>query len=139
MMEVRYYRKSVPQTPIYLQSGHKLRFDTSDGVTGYTLTQDPILIAQLEGFISRHIGGLGRATREEYEAFVKTKKVNGPDPHTLWREEWSPGQYARDPGAARPAVAGKPAARGDQVQPSQPAPEAPAAPFKPKTRGKKAK
>lgn len=136
LVEVTYYAKEVPSTPIHLSNGRKVIFDSLDGITGYTLTADPGIIAQLDNCIRSRIGGVRRATKEEYEEFSKKKLPVGKLPPKQWREELTPSNVhnlAVAPAEARPTFEPKPVA-----QPAPATPPAPQQPFKPKTSRRKA-
>lgn len=136
-MDISYFKKEVPQTPVYLQNGAKLVFDTADGITGFTLSADPGIIAQLQRCVSKGIGGVQPASQDEYGEFLKKKAIlpHGQPPRE-WREEIRPTQYAPQPDATRPAAAVVSPPPPPSV--ANPAPD-PTTAFKPKTGLKKAR
>lgn len=87
------YKKAVPKVPLLLSNGISVRFENIDHEVGIFGTEDEGLIREIEGCIARHTGGVEKITAEEYEA-LKTKKKIALKPR--WREEFSPGQHARD-------------------------------------------
>lgn len=140
-MDVQFFSKEIPQTPIFLSNGSRLVFDTADGITGYTLTADPGVIAQLERCIRDGVGGVSRCTAEDYQAFVQKKMIlpHGQQPRQ-WREEVRPNQYAPQPDGVGRAVAAKATATAAPPAPlkAAPVPE-PAAEFKPKVARKRSR
>lgn len=138
-MTTVFFKKELPATPIWLSNGRKITFDTIDGRTGYTLSADPNIIAQLDGCIARGIGGVSRATPEEYEAFAGLKKNSTPQ-RKSWRDELTPQEVMRGQ-----SIAVAPVAVGSSITPaSAPVPKVAPAPapapvpaqsqtFKPKT------
>lgn len=135
-MEVVAFAKEVPSTPIHLANGRKVIFDSTDGVTGYTISADPGIITQLDNCIRNGIGGVRRATIQEYEEFSKKKLPTGLNRPKQWREELSPSNI--NTAGVLAAAAVRPTIEAGPVAPA-PAPAAPVAaaepqkPFKPRT------
>lgn len=104
-MNVVYFAKEVPATPVWLGNGTKIQFDTVDGITGYTLSGDSGVISQLNQVIRKGIGGVRYASEEEYLEFLELKK-NSENRKRQWREEINPnGGYAPDIARSRGAAA----------------------------------
>jgi hypothetical protein len=131
---MRYFRKEIPRTPIYLPNGDKLVFESLDGVFGYHKTDRPDEIQALETLIAQHRGGVYPITQEEYDRdFGKKKQGSTPSvPASQWREEWG-GGFAQDTQSPRistpvaPAAA-VPAPANPAPVPPAPTPEPPPAP-----------
>lgn len=109
-MELAYFKKEVPSTPIHLANGRKVIFDSLDGLVGYTMSADPGIISQLDNCIRSGIGGVSRVSKEAYESFAKKKPNLGLNLQRTWREELGanelsrPGAVAVAPAAARPVL-----------------------------------
>lgn len=120
---MHFWKKEIPQTPVYLSSGRKVTFDTVDGVTGYTITADPAVTAELNACVARGIGGVSSASKEEYDAFLSLKK-NGTTRPKSWREELGPQQLFAQGAAGPVAVARPPQQFASQAATPVPAPAA---------------
>ena len=74
-----YFRKSVPQTPVWLRNGSKLVFDTNDRLTGYLATENVYLIGELRQAVAHNRGGVVEIDAAEYDKdFVKKKGLASP-------------------------------------------------------------
>jgi hypothetical protein len=74
-----YFRKSVPQTPVWLRNGSKLVFDTNDRLTGYLATENVYLIGELRQASAHNRGGIVEIDAAEYDKdFVKKKGLVSP-------------------------------------------------------------
>lgn len=76
---MRYFRKELISTPLYLSTGGKFPFDNIGGDEGLWATEDQNLIREAEAAISRGIGGISEIRQQEYEELIK-KKIGGPLP-----------------------------------------------------------
>ena len=85
-MSNRYYKQCRPDTPLYLSNGQHLVFPTTDGVTGYLVTNDDYLVGEINTAINKCKGGVAVCTKEEYKEYLK-KKSSGRTPQKKWREE----------------------------------------------------
>lgn len=95
---VRFFKKSVPDTPIRLASGRSVKFSTLDNVTGYFATENEQVQNELVGFITQMRYGLSEIGYEEYQQqFVELKK-NSPAGilRKPWREEVAPNRIVMD-------------------------------------------
>jgi len=69
----RYFRKELPETPLYLPTGAPIRFDeVSDGY-GYYATSNGYEAAQLIKCASEHRGGVEEITEQQYSEYLKKK------------------------------------------------------------------
>lgn len=130
-MEVVAYCKEVPSTPIHLANGRKIIFDSTDGITGFTLSADPGIIAQLDACERNGIGGVKRIPIEAYQEWVK-KKSQSPPFKKPNREELTPANV-NQVAVAHVAVDGNATAPKLVEAPKPAAPAEPQQPFKPKT------
>jgi hypothetical protein len=85
-MSNRYYKQVKPDTPLYLSNGQHLVFPTTDGVTGYLVTNDDFLVGEINTAINKCKGGVAVCSKEEYKEYLK-KKSSGLVPEKKWREE----------------------------------------------------
>lgn len=70
---IRYFRKELPQTPLYLPTGAPVKFDeVSDGY-GYYATSNGYEIAQLLKIASEHRGGVEVISGDQYQEYLKKK------------------------------------------------------------------
>ena len=74
---MRFFRKRVPATPLFLSNGQKLKFPDGGDGWGYFRTGDGFYIAQLEGFQARHVGDVEEIDEALFNAAHK-KKVAEP-------------------------------------------------------------
>ena len=78
----KFYRKSLPATPLRLSGGQTFRFQEypADG-RGYLKTDNEYLIKEFSSFIAKKIGGVAEITEEEYtEALKKNESLIPPKP-----------------------------------------------------------
>jgi len=77
---VKYYRKSVPATPVYI-GGMKIKFDTNDRETGFFATDNEWLQNQFAARIAAGQAGLVEIDATEFDSeFVKKKGLVRPKP-----------------------------------------------------------
>lgn len=83
-MALKYFKKSVPTTPLWLNGGIKLIFNTNDRITGYFATESDFFQAELQRFIETKRGGVVEIDQSEYESeYVKKKGIVQPKPPPL--------------------------------------------------------
>lgn len=85
---MRYFRKEVPKTPIWLPNGNSLKFDTIDGHMGFFQTDDTATVDALKRLEAEHRGGVFEVSPQTYDAeFVKKKPGSTPfDFNSVQRE-----------------------------------------------------
>lgn len=69
----RYYRKEIPEIPVYLPIGKPLLFDAQDRDYGYLKTNDGYIIGEIAKLIATGKGGIEETTEEAFEEFLKKK------------------------------------------------------------------
>lgn len=113
-----YFKKTNPQTPLAIFSGTShIKFETIGLEPGFISTNKRDIIGSIDDAIKAGIGGVERATKEEYDEFVE-KKNRMTQPPRIWREEFGRSvpvpQRSKGPSRTSPAVAAPAAA----VEPS---------------------
>jgi len=73
---MRYFRKSLPQTPLILSTGRKLIVPVSPDGNGYISTDDAALMKELDLAIVKRVGGITELTADEYDD--AQKKISQP-------------------------------------------------------------
>jgi len=68
---MKYYSKSLPDTPITLSNGVRFKFEKYPDGRGYLATEEPNLIRELGLAIERKVGGVTEITQAEYDAQLK--------------------------------------------------------------------
>lgn len=68
-----YFKKEIPETPVYLPVGKAITFEAIDRDYGYLATNDGYVIDQLQKLISSRRGGVSEITQAEYEEWVQKK------------------------------------------------------------------
>ena len=70
----RYFKKEIPDNPLFLPTGAKVDFQFFDPEGfGFLQTADEFVIAELDRAISRRVGGVVESSVEEYDEFQKKK------------------------------------------------------------------
>lgn len=116
MSEIVYFKKLVPQTSLVIFNGTKrIDFPYVGLEPGYIATNKKEYIDAIDQAIKAKIGGVERATKEEYDVFMEKKSLLTGSPR-IWREEFgrsvplpkrSKGQSKTSPAAAAPAATAK--------------------------------
>ena len=71
----KYFKKEIPETPLYLSIGKPLTFEYVDqNGFGYLRTDDGFIIEEMNKCISRGTGGVTEISEEEYLLFQAQKK-----------------------------------------------------------------
>jgi hypothetical protein len=71
---MNYFRKSVPQTPVWVSNGSKIVFDSNDRKAGFYATDNPFVIGELQRADREGRGGVVTITAEQYDTeYVKKK------------------------------------------------------------------
>lgn len=83
---IHFFKKEIPNRPLYLPTGQRVGFSYVDLDYGYLMTEDPVLIAELEKTVGRL--GVVRSNESEWNEFQK-KKNSSPLGQFLRRERES--------------------------------------------------
>lgn len=100
-----YFKKSVPKTPVWIEGGNSVVFETLDGKTGYKEVQMHYLADQLRIAQAKGRGGVVEITAEEYERDFAKKKPGSKPLSEPWREERGGAKSLDTISPTRPAVA----------------------------------
>jgi hypothetical protein len=73
---MKYFRKSVPKTPVWISNGSKIVFDSNDRKAGFYATDNAFVIGELEKAEREGRGGVVSITDEQYDAeYIKKKEL----------------------------------------------------------------
>lgn len=75
---MRFFKKSVPKTPLYLSTGSRIVFLDVGNDTAVYSTDNPGLIAEFEAAIRGERGGIQSITEAEFHGLVEAKKKLTP-------------------------------------------------------------
>jgi hypothetical protein len=89
-----WFKKEMPETPLFLPVGKPIRFEAVDFDYGYLQTEDGYIVTELRKCVARKVGGVTEITQEEYEEFAE-KKGQGPLLLNLQRQRQSIGPQKR--------------------------------------------
>lgn len=113
---VRYFKKSIPDTPVVLASGRSCKFTSLDGVTGYFATDNAQIQEEFVSLIEQMRYGMSEINDAEFTRDYLDVKKNSPAGilKRRWREEIAPNRIVMDTSSSRPT-------------PGQPSPPSPVA------------
>lgn len=75
---MKYFTKSLPDTPVLLSTGVRYKFPKFPDGRGYLATEDTSLIADLTAMVERHVGGVAEISQEAYDAALKKNETLTP-------------------------------------------------------------
>jgi hypothetical protein len=81
---IRYFRKELPRSPLYLPNGARIEFDPISDGYGYYHTSHGYEIAELLKAISSGRGGVSEISKAEWDEYLK-KKGETPQSQPLWQ------------------------------------------------------
>lgn len=82
---MKYFKKSVPDTPVYIPNGGRINFTKVDNLTGCFATDNSNLISILDDCVKNGRGGVVEIDAQEYEQLKKKDSSNLSK--SKWREE----------------------------------------------------
>jgi hypothetical protein len=68
---MRYYTKSLPDTPVLLSNGTRFTFNKYPDGRGYVATDNEYLIGEFAKLIERRVGGVAEITAEAHDLALK--------------------------------------------------------------------
>lgn len=137
---MRYFKKAVPKTPLWLSNGEPMAFPTVNGVHGFLKTEDENLLKEFDLAIKNQRGGVQEITQAEYEDFEKKSASLSGSPQQPWREELSGTVQDTVTPSVNPAEAKADAmAPAPATEPEQPVAPKPGKASKPAVGSRKAK
>lgn len=100
---VRFFKKSIPETPVVLSNNLALRFSTLDRITGYFASDDGFIQGELVKYITQMRYGLSEISAAEYTSEFLDKKKASPvvTSRKPWREEIAPNRIVMDTSSPR--------------------------------------
>lgn len=91
MATLRYFKKHIPENPITLSNGSRVKFTSSDGLLGYYSTDQQFLQDEFSRFIREQKFGIIEIDAKTFKSDFLEKKNPAINSSPVWRDEMGRG------------------------------------------------